>query len=51
MLHLADRDGNAFCKAKHGDRTFEHERVDCPDCIRLIRQAELQDRREESGRG
>ena len=51
MLHLADRDDHAFCGAKDGDRTFEHERVDCPDCIRMIREAERQDRRDESGGG
>lgn len=51
MLHLADRDGNAFCGATDGARTFEYERIDCPDCIRMIRQAELQDRRDGSGGG
>ena len=49
MLHLSDRDDNAFCGATGGDRTFEHERVDCPDCLRMIREAERQDRRDESG--
>jgi hypothetical protein len=51
MHHLSDRDDNALCGAKEGDRTFEYERVDCPDCLRIIRQAEVQDRREESGGG
>ncbi len=51
MLHLADRDGNAFCGSKQGDVTFEPDRIDCPDCIRLVRQAEVQDRRNESGGG
>lgn len=51
MLHLADRDGNAFCGAQAGDRTFEYERIDCPDCLRMIREGERQDRRDESGGG
>jgi len=51
MLHLSDRDDNAFCGAKDGGRTFEYERVDCPDCLQMMRQAEVQDRRDESGGG
>lgn len=51
MLHLEDRDGNTFCGAKVGDRTFEYDRIDCPDCLRMIREAERQDRRDESGGG
>lgn len=51
MLHLSDRDGNAFCGAQGGDRTFEYQRIDCPDCIRMIREGERQDRRNESGGG
>ncbi len=51
MRHLSDRDDHALCGAKDGDRTFEYERVDCPECLRIIRRAEVQDRREESGGG
>ncbi len=51
MRHLEDRDDNAFCGAKDGDRTFEIERVDCPDCLRLVRWAEVQDQRSQSGGG
>ncbi len=51
MRHLSDRDDHAFCGAKDGDRTFEYERVDCPDCLRRMRIAEVQDRRDESGGG
>jgi hypothetical protein len=51
MRHLADRDDNPFCGAKDGDRTFEYERIDCPDCLRMIREAERQDRRDQSGGG
>ncbi len=51
MLPLSDRDDHAFCGAKEGERTFEYERVDCPDCLRMILEVERQDRRAESGGG
>ncbi len=51
MRHLSDRDDNALCGAKDGERTFEIERVDCPDCLRMVREAERQDRRDGSGGG
>ncbi len=51
MRHLSDRDDHAFCGAPGGEGTFEYERVDCPDCLRMIREGERQDRRDESGGG
>ena len=51
MRHLSDRDDHAFCGATDGDRTFEHERVDCPRCLWMMRDADRQDRRDESGGG
>ncbi len=47
-LHLADRDGKPLCGAAKGKVTSNPRAVECLECSRRLRQAELEERPGES---